>query len=137
MGTYTLYEDDGESDAYVGGESVTLTANFSASPTAIAFTLSPAVASAALPSGFPVTRGLILQVRGARVRFSSSPQSVRVNGVAIPSVPSGSEGVCSSTPGWYYIGDQEHSLVTPEGTLVVCAGQKLSSWEATQVIVDF
>ena len=123
-GAYTLYEDDGDSDAYTGGEYVTLAASFVANASGVTFTAAPAAAAAALPQGFPNARGLVLQVRGP----PRAPRLVTVNGAALPAAP---EGVA---PGWCIA--TEHSLAQPQGALVVSAGQ-LSSWAEAVVTVQF
>jgi alpha-glucosidase len=125
-GGYTLYEDDGDSDAYRGGEYVTQAVNFTRTGDSITLTASPAASSGALPPGFPSARGLVVQVRGMAV----APRQVQVNGLAVPEA---AEGV---SPGWYLVGGGGgHSpLLLPQGTLVVSAGQQ-SSWDVAVVSV--
>ena len=123
-GNYTVYEDDGDSDAYQGGEYVTIMGTFSGDPGAAAgpltLTVAAAVAPGALPDGFPQARSQELQVRGLTAR----PTSVSVNGAPLP------EG--EGTPGWSIA--QEHTLAQPFGSLLVRAGPLPSFSDATFVV---
>lgn len=126
-GNFSLYEDDGDSSAYEGGEFCTTTAVFSGDPgkqgAALRVTISAAVAAGALPPGFPEARAHELQVRGLRGQV---PTAVTVNGADVPK----GEG----TPGWGFA--EAHSLAQPEGALLVRAGVQ-SSWADTLVEVVF
>lgn len=126
-GSYTLYEDDGSSDAYIGGEAVTTVASFEASPVAATLTVRAAVAAAALPPGYPATRAVTMQVRGVAAS-GRAVASVSANGVTVP--PG------AGTPGWRVVGAAEHSLVAPAGALVVDAGV-FSAWSDVVVEVTF
>ena len=121
-GGYTLYEDDGNSEAYSGGEYVTQQANFTWGSGAggLTFTLAPAAAGEALPSGYPQVRGQVLQVRGLR----APPSAVTLNGVSV------AQG--SGVPGWRMA--VEHTLAETQGALVVTAGPQ-SSWATTVIAV--
>ena len=131
-GAYTLYEDQGDSPAYAGGEYVSTPAALSwlgpaLQPTAVTFTVSPAVAGEALPQGFPQSRTHAVQVRGAG--RSGAPLAVAVNGVALPPMGPGSGGV-----GWYVA--QNHTLVETLGALVVVA-PPTSSWGTTTFTITW
>ena len=124
-GTYTLYEDDGDSDAYRGDEFVTTQGSFAANGAVTTLTVSAAVAAGALPAGFPQARGHVLQVRGAAGRAVAS---VTANGVAVP------QG--AGVPGWAFVAESDHTLAAPAGALVVSAGA-WSSWADLVVVVTF
>jgi alpha-glucosidase (family GH31 glycosyl hydrolase) len=140
VGGYTLYEDDGDSPAYVGGEFVTTPVALTwvvagvgqpQPPTAITFTVSPSQAGEALPPGFPQTRTHALQVRGVGVQGGggAAPKAVTVNGVALPPMDPSSPGV-----GWYIANN--HTLAETLGSLVV-VGPPTSSWATTTFSISW
>ncbi len=123
---FTLYEDDGDSDAYQGGEFVTTAATLIGDPgkrASLRLTIGAAASAGALPAGFPQVRAHELQVRGLR---GQAPAAVTANGAAVPA----GEG----TPGWSFAAG--HSLAQPEGALLVRVGPQ-SSWAETVVEVAF
>ena len=126
-GNYTVYEDSGDSNAYVGGEFVSTTAAFLGDPGdaqgSLSFTVGQAESATALPAGFPQARSHVLQVRGLRGR---TPVAVTVDGQAVPQ----GEG----TPGWSVA--QTHSLVEPLGALTVRVGPQ-GSWVGFTVNVSY
>jgi alpha-glucosidase (family GH31 glycosyl hydrolase) len=126
-GAYALYEDDGDSDAYQGGEFVTTNATVTWDAEAsVTLFVAGAVSNAALPDGFPQSRGHVFQVRGAR-----PVASVTANGVAVPAAAPG------AVPGWHVVAQADHSLEAPAGALVVAAGAAFSAWDALEVVVTF
>ena len=123
-GAYTLYEDDGDSDAYQGGEFVTIAAAWSrpASKT-LQLTVSAAVTAGALPDGFPQARSHVLQLRGVAAA-GATVAGVTANGAALPS------------SAWFIVSEADHSLTAPAGSLVVAAGA-FSSWSDVTIAVTF
>ena len=157
-GNFTLYEDDGASDAYQSGEYALTPAAYNTSSGSggggggLTLTVGPIAVSGALPPGFPGSRGHVLQVRGhsqlcaapsrhtrrlpshrptVQVRGAGgcSVASVYANGVAVP--PS------VSVPGWYIVSAANHSLATPEGALVVNAGGGFPTDAPVQVVITW
>lgn len=126
-GVYTLYEDDGDSDAYRGGEFVSTPAAFATSASATTLTVSAAVAAGALPAGFPQERAHVVQLRGVAAA-GRAVASVTANGVAVP--PG------AGVPGWAIVGEADHTLAAPAGSLVVSAGS-WSSWADLVVVITF
>jgi hypothetical protein len=127
-GSYSVYEDSGDSDAYQGGEFARTAASFSGDvgkDSAISLSIAPSQVQGALPAGFPQSRGHVLQLRGLRGR---TPSSVTVNGVPVQQAAEG------TVPGWFIAA--EHSLAQPEGALVVSTGQQ-SSWASTSISVVY
>jgi alpha-glucosidase len=127
-GVYTLYEDDGDSDAYQGGEFVTTAAAVAAAAGSLTLTVSAASVAGALPDGFPQARGHVLQVRGVAAA-GRAVAGVTANGVAVP--PG------AGVPGWAVVAEAEHSLAAPAGALVVAAGAGFSSWSDLTVVVTW
>jgi len=126
-GAYALYEDDGDSDAYAGGEFVTTNATVAWDAAAsVTLVVAGAVSNGALPDGFPQARGHIFQVRGAR-----PVARVTANGVAVPAAAPG------VVPGWSVVAPADHALEAPAGALVVAAGAAFSAWDALEVVVTF
>ncbi len=130
-GGYLLYEDDGNSEAYSGGEFVTTAANFTraggAAPSAVALTIAPAQAGEALPPGFPAARAHVLQLRGAAA--SGAPAAVAVGGAPLAPKAPGAPGA-----GWYMA--TAHSLAEAAGSLVIETGAQ-SSWAPTTISVSW
>eukprot|EP01079_Euglenida_sp_SAG-EU17-18_P008234 gene8234-1470_t len=132
-GTFSLYEDAGDSNAYKGGAYVTTTAdssgglvaNSSGHITSSNFTLivSGAVVAGPLPAGFPSSRSHVAQLRG-----------IASGGWAIDSVSCNGNTGCPG--GWYITGSNNASLAEPEGSLVVGLGSK-SSFEENRVEICF
>lgn len=137
-GNFTLYEDDGASDAYQGGEFALTPAAYSSSNNSsgggLTLTIGPISVSGALPPGFPGSRGHVVQV-GRRRGTSAAPRQVHAPTLTRPQVRGA--GGCSvasvsangaavppgdGVPGWYMVSAANHSLATPEGALVVNAG---------------
>lgn len=113
---YSLYEDDGASDAYQGGDFVRTNvsvAGDSAVARVVMVTIGAASASGALPGGFPPRRGHVVQLRGAGGRAVTT---ITANGAPVPRTP------CGATPGWCVVAAAGHTLAEPEGALVVRAG---------------
>lgn len=127
-GVYALYEDDGDSDAYQGGEFVTTAAAVSAAAGSLTLTVSAASVAGALPDGFPQARGHVLQVRGVAAA-GRSVAGVTANGVAVP------QG--AGVPGYEIVAEAGHSLAAPAGSLVVSAGTGFSSWEDLTIVVSW
>ena len=121
-GFYSLYEDDGNSQAYEGGEYVITPVNFTRTDSSTTLVIAPAQSGEALPPGFPQARSQVLQIRGAQ----APPTSVAVNGAAVPA----GMGV----PGWYI--SANHTLAEVYGALVVSVGPQ-SSWSTTTIQVNF
>jgi len=121
-GNYTLYEDDGDSDAYQGGEFVTTAAAWAASADGktLTLTVSAAQTAGALPDGFPQARRHSLQLRGAGAG-GASVKAVTANGAAVP------PGAPGAPPCWWVVDEAAHSLTHPAGTVVVENGAS-SSW---------
>ena len=129
-GQTTLYEDDGSSDAYIGGQYVLTNASFSGDPSrssTFVFTIAPATVSAALPDGFPRSRSHALHLRGFS-SFWTSVSSAKVNGSPIPSG--------TGSPGYYIISAADHSLTHPQGTLVVSTGSGLSTFSSVTIALS-
>ena len=85
-GSYTLYEDDGDSDAYQGGEFTTTTASFTGGDGKIfTLTVAGAVCTGALPTGFPMQRSHSLQLRGVAAA-GKAVSSVFCNGKPVAKV---------------------------------------------------
>ena len=130
-GNYTLYEDDGDSDAYIGGEFVTTAAAWAwASAKSLSLTVAGASTAGALPDGFPQARAHWLQLRGVAAA-GASVQAVTANGA---SVPPGAPG--GAAPAYYLVAEADHSLTAPAGSLVVETGAS-SSWDDLVVTVTF
>ncbi len=130
-GNYTLYEDDGDSDAYIGGEFVTTGAAWAwgaGGAKSLTLTVAGSSTAGALPDGFPQARAHWLQLRGV---YSAVVQSVTANGA---SVPPGAPG--GATPAFYVVSEADHSLAAPAGSLVVETGAA-SSWDAFVITVTF
>ena len=127
-GSFTLYEDDGTSDAYQGGEFVTTNASFVAAGVTFTLTVAPASVSGALFPGFTATRGHVLQLRGVGARPVAS---VTANGVPVPSAAPG------VVPGWSVVPDAAHTLAEPAGALVVAAGAAFDAFQPLTVVVTF
>jgi alpha-glucosidase (family GH31 glycosyl hydrolase) len=119
-GQYTLYEDDGDSDAYQGGifatTLVSYSGDYSLSSAEIIITINATQVPGALPDGFPQSRSHVLQLRFA----PSLPTSVTVNGV--------------STSDFAFV--SEHTLATPLGSLLVNASS-LSSFSDNVIVIKF
>jgi len=122
-GNYTLYEDNGDSDAYQGGEFMTTAASFTGGD-GKAFTLSVAgvVSNGALPPGFPMSRSHSLQLRGVTAT-GNVVASVLCNGKAI-----------EKGDGWYV--STEETLVESSGALVVIC-PAASSFDTVTISVVF
>ena len=125
-GNATMYEDEGDSDAYQGGQWVTTVANYTSSAGSVILTIAPAQVSGALPPGFPAARGLALQLRGVGTRAVAS---VTVNGAALQPAALG------VVPGWAVVSEAQHTLAEPAGALVVSAGAALDVFAATTIAV--
>ena len=124
QGNYTLYEDDGDSDAYQGGEFATTTASFTGGDGKV-FTLAVggAVSTGALPTGFPVSRSHSLQLRG-----------VAAAGKAVSSVSCNGTPVAKGEDSWYV--STADTLAESTGALVV-ACPAVSSFDAVAITVVF
>ena len=150
---YTLYEDEGDSDAYEGGAYVLTNASTSGDVrTSSRVTLTIAavlVSGGALPQGFPTHRTHVLQLRGVGSR---GVESVSVDGAAIPASEGGCNGAGSgagASPnfnlstggsgagGWCIVSAAEHSLSSPEGAMLVYPPDPLSSFTTHVVEVVF
>ena len=119
-GSYTVYEDDGESRNY-GSVFATTTASYVVStdvrdPTTTVFTLTVAPALGSYP-GMPPSRWHRLQLRGLANFTGSSIKSVTVNGVGVGRVG----GSNASRPLSWWVNDA-YSLTAPLDAVIVDAG---------------
>jgi len=121
-GQYTLYEDDGDSDAYQGGEYATIPVSYSGGDyskgvgSIVTFTINSTQVPGSLPDGYPQSRSHILQLRSA----PSLPSSVTINGV--------------STSDFSFV--TNHTLSSPLGSLLVMTGS-LSSFYDNVIVIQF
>ena len=127
-GGFTLYEDEGDSDAYQGGEYMTTTATYAATAAAFRLTVAAANVSGALVPGALSARGHVLQLRGVGARAVAS---VTVNGAPVPPAAPG------VVPGYAVVGEADHTLAAPAGALVVSAGASFDVFSPTVVVVNF
>lgn len=127
-GGFTLYEDEGDSDAYQGGEYMTTTATYAATAAAFRLTVAAANVSGALFPGALSARGHVLQLRGVGARAVAS---VTVNGAPVPPAAPG------VVPGYAVVGEADHTLAAPAGALVVSAGASFDVFSPTVVVVNF
>jgi alpha-glucosidase len=117
---FSLYEDAGEGGEFRQGEfwRVPLTATTAAGSSSSSLTVGAAVGAWA---GAPAERGLEMRWRGMAAT-GKVVRSVTVNGGApLPAGAQGCGGGC-----YFIVGPVEHSLLAPEGTLVVVAPGKFS-----------
>ena len=124
-GKYSLYEDDGDADAYQGGEFATTVASFTGGGGGKTFTLtiSGAVSADALPDGFPMARAHSLQLRG-----------VVAAGRVVTSASCNGKPVTKGESGWYL--SIEDTLAESSGALVV-ACPAVSAFDAVSIVVAF
>lgn len=124
-GNYSLYEDDGNADAYQGGEFATTSAEFVTGGGNKAFTLtiSGAVSTGALPDGFPMARSHSLQLRGV-VAAGRTVTSASCNG----------KPVSKGESGWYL--SIENTLAESSGALVVVC-PAVSAFDTVSIVVAF
>jgi alpha-glucosidase (family GH31 glycosyl hydrolase) len=127
-GAFEIYEDDGDSDAYQGGEFMTTAASYVATAATFTLTVAPANVSGALFPGALAARGHVLQLRGVGARAVAS---VTVNGAAVPPAAPG------VVPGFCVVAEADHTLAAPAGALVVSAGAGFDVFSPTVIAVTF
>ena len=123
-GNYTLYEDDGDANAYQGGEFVTTAAAFTGgdgNDNSFTLAVAGAVSAGALPTGFPLTRAHSLQLRGV-VAAGRTVSSVSCNGAL--------------NKDFWHLSSGEDSLAESSGALVVTC-PAVSSFAVARIVVVF
>ena len=128
---YELYEDDGSSNDYEAGAfaTTTISASFSAlAPAGSTLTVSPPAGAGF--AGAPATRAIVARFFGfAGASGLPAPSAVAANGAAVPAGAPGCAAPC-----FYVVPPALHSLLAPEGTLVVAAGT-FAVHAQTQIVV--
>jgi alpha-glucosidase len=130
--SYTLYEDDGDSNDFESGA-------FATTPLAAAFagrrhTLTVGAAQGKGFSGQGAERHLIAHFRGfaAEAGAAQPPSSVLVDGTPLGA---GAPGCGAAAPGCFYlVAEADHSSLLPAGSLVVEAGSKSVAAGASFVV---
>ena len=125
QGNYSLYEDEGDADAYKGGEFATTAASFTHGDGGKTFTLTVAgaVSSGALPDSFPMRRSHLLQLRG-----------VVAAGKVVSTASCNGSPVAKGEDGWHL--STEDTLAESKGALVVTC-PPASSFDAVSIVVVF
>ena len=149
-GSYTLYEDDGDADNYIGGSFVTTAVSFTGDlRTAHVVTVKVAAAevAGALPTGFPASRSHVVQVRGVAAA-DRAVASITCNGAAVPpkrtdvaAAAAAESGLVPSAaaalPGrWWEVTSKDGGLVQPKGSLVIDVGEA-SSFDELVITITF
>ena len=151
-GHYTLYEDDGDADNYIGGSFVTTTISFTGDVrTAHVVTVKVAAAevSGSLPTGFPAIRSHVVQVRGVETA-GRKIATVTCNGALVPPKKDVAVAVASAarmlgtaaaaptaSPGsWWEVTTKDGGLVQPKGCLLIDAGDA-HSFDELVIVITF
>jgi hypothetical protein len=132
---YSLYEDDGDSNAFEAGAfaRTLVTAAYSAlAPAGATLTVNPFEGAGFAGQG--PARRLVAHFRGFRAASgAAAPGAVTIDQVA---VPAGAPG-CGAPGCWYVVAEAAHSVLCPAGTLVVDSGGPRAVAARTQVVVQF
>jgi Glycosyl hydrolases family 31 TIM-barrel domain/Domain of unknown function (DUF5110)/Glycosyl hydrolase family 31 C-terminal domain len=94
--SYTLYEDDGVSEGYLGGAYSTTKFTSAASGNSVVVSIGAQQTAKYHYAGQLCQRGYVLSVHGR----TAAPAQVTRDGVALPNV--GAAGFAEATVGWYY-----------------------------------
>jgi hypothetical protein len=135
MSEYSLYEDDGDSNEFEGGafSRTLISATFSLlAPVGNTLTISPPEGAGF--NGQGAARRLIAHFRGFRASSGeAAPTAVFVDKVP---VPAGAPG-CAAPGCWWVVGEEEHSVLCPSGTLVVDTGGAKSVSASVQIVTQW
>lgn len=133
--SYSLYEDDGDSNDFESGAfSRTLIAASFSMLAPVGNTLTVNAAEGAGFRGQGAARRIVAHFRGfLAASGEAAPSAVMIDKVA---VPAGAPG-CAAPGCWWVVEEAAHSVLCPAGTLVVDSGGAKSVSASAQFVVQF